>query len=155
MQSCPTAGPSVSISSPRGRGPSIRSHSMTIPSERPPSERPMLERTSMIITDDPNRHPQYLHRLEADGWHHNHDHLGEIQDGLCGLARYIHDMEARNVLPPVRFKGHSVDGRSVVSPLSPRKAPLSIPPTVTGNSNPCLVPIPFIAPPHSPRSPII
>ena len=152
----PTASPSVSISSPRGSIPSIRSDLMTIPSERPSSERAPSERPSVIITDDINRLLQYLHGLEGDRQRDNqgiHDHLGEIQNELRGLADYIHDKEAPAVLPPVQFKDQSVGGRSVVSRLSPREAPPPIPQALTGKPSPRLVPIPLTPPPHSPRSP--
>jgi hypothetical protein len=151
----PTASPSVSISSPRGSIPSIRSDLMTIPSERPPSERSSSERPSVIITDDINRLLQYLHGLEGDRQRDNqgiHDHLGEIQNELRGLADYIHE-EAPAVLPPAQFKDQSVGGSSVVSRLSPREAPPPIPPIVTGKASPRLVPIPLTPPPHSPGSP--
>ncbi|KAF8490774.1 hypothetical protein F5888DRAFT_1866659 [Russula emetica] len=142
--SIPTASASVSISSPRGSVPSICSDLMTIPSERTPSERPPSER------------PSYLHGLAGDRQRDNqgvHDHLGEIQSELRGLADYIHEKEAPAVLPPVQFKDQSVGGKSVVSRLSPREAPPPIPPTVTGKASPRLVPIPLTPPPHSPRSP--
>ena len=126
---------------------------MTIPSERPASERSTSERSSVIITDDINRLLQYLHGLEGDRQRDNqgvHDHLGEIQNELRGLADYIHEKEAPAVLPPVQFKDQSAGGGSVVSQLSPR---LPIPVTVTGKASPRLVPIPLTPPPHSPRSP--
>ena len=152
----PTASLSVSMSSPRGSIPSIRSDLMTIPS-RPPSERPPLERPSVIITDDINRLLQYLHGLEGDRQRDNqgvHDHLGEIQNELRGLADYIHEKEAPAVLPPAQFKDQSVGGSSLVSRLSPREAPPSIPPAVTGKASPRLIPIPVTSPyrPDSPSS---
>src|SRR6266446_2463340 len=139
----PTASPSVSLTSPRGSIPSIRSDLMTIPSERPPSERPPSERHSVIITDDINRLLQYLHGLEGDRQRDNqgiHDHLGEIQNELRGLGDYLHEKEAPAVLPPVQRR------------LSPREAP-PILPTVTERASPRLVPIPLTPPPRSPRSP--
>ena len=144
-----TASPSVSMTSPRGSIPSIRSDLMTIPSERPPSERPASER-SVIITDDINRLLQYLHGLEGDRQRDNqgvHDHLGEIQNELRGLADYMHEKEAPAVLPPVQFKDQSVGGDSVISPRE------AIPPTVTGKASPRLVPIPLTPPPHRPSPP--
>ena len=80
---------------------------MTIPSERPPSERLSSERPGVIIADDINRLLQYLHGLEGDRQRDNqgvHDHLGEIQNELRGLADYIHEKEAPAVLPPAQFK---------------------------------------------------
>ena len=144
------------MSSPRGSIPSIRSDLMTIPSERPPSERSSSERPSVIITDDINRLLQYLHGLEGDRQRDNqgiHDHLGEIQNELRGLADYIHEKEAPAVLPSAQFKDQSVGGSSVVSRPSPREAPPPIPPTVTGKASPWLVPIPLTPPPPSPGSP--
>ena len=141
----------VSMTSPRGSTPSIRSDLITIPSET--SERP-----SVIITDDINRLLQYLHGLENDRQRDNqgvHDHLGEIQNELRDLADYIHEKEAPAAAPPVQLKDQSVGGGSVVSWRSPRGAP-DYPPilqTVPGKASPRLVPIPLTPPPPSPRSP--
>ena len=138
----------VSMTSPRGSTPSIRSDLMTIPSET--SERP-----SVIITDDINRLLQYLHGLENDRQRDNqgvHDHLGEIQNELRDLADYIHEKEAPTPAPPVELKDQSVGGGSVVSWGSPRGAPdyPPIPHTVTGKA---LVPISLTPPLTSPRTP--
>jgi hypothetical protein len=148
----------VSMTSPRGSTPSIRSDLMTIPSESPSSERPPSERPSVIITDDINRLLQYLHGLENDRQRDNqgvHDHLGEIQNELRDLADYIHEKEAPTAASPVQLKDQSVGGGSVVSWREPRGAPdyPSIPHTVTGKASPRLVPIPLTPPPRSPPSP--
>jgi hypothetical protein len=129
---------------------------MIIPSERPLSERSSLERPSVIITDDINRLLQYLHGLEGDRQRDNqgvHDHLGKIQNELRGLADYIHEKEAPAVLPPAQFKDQSVGASSVVSRLSHREAPPSVPPTVTDKASPGLVSL--TPPPHRPGTPLL
>ena len=116
----------VSMTSPRGCTPSIRSDLRTKPSEKAPTERPESERPSVIITDDINRLLQYLHGLAGDRRRDSqgvHDHLGEIQNGLRDLADYIHEKEPPTALPPFQLKDQSVGEDSVVSRCSPHGAP--------------------------------
>ena len=80
------ASPSVSISSPHGSIPSIRTDLMTIPSERPQSKRWSSERPSVIITDDSNHLLQYLHGLEGD---RQRDNQGDVLQAKPGVNDYM------------------------------------------------------------------
>ena len=97
----------VSMTSPRGSTPSIRSELLTIPSERSSTETPS-ERPTVIITDDINRLLQYLHGPENDRQRDSqgvHNHLGEIQNELRDLADYIHEKEPPAT--PLQFSSSS------------------------------------------------
>ncbi len=81
----------------------------------------------------------------------SHDHLREIQNKLCSLADHIQEKEAPAVLPPIQFKDQSVDGRSVVSRLSP----CEVPSTVTSKVSPWLIHILLTPPSHSHAVPVV
>ena len=111
----PEASMRLSITTPRGTTPSIRSVIETVPSEAP----------SHILTHDVNRLLQYLNDINEARGAENRDMAENIQDikgTLEDLGALLRERMLPEQPPPVPHKDVSV-GKSVVSDVSSRGRP--------------------------------
>ncbi|CAL1709933.1 unnamed protein product [Somion occarium] len=151
--STPSVSMSVSITTPRGDIPSIRTSLETIPSE---ASAPILPTgPSHILTHDVNVLLQHLHELEETRGPQIREIVENVRVIRENVAELVEDKRTRGVQeedvpPPVPLKDSAVGGSSELSSLK-SFGPRALAPSPRPPMQPRLVPIPVTPPPMRSR----